>query len=58
MALMHAAINGKLDCLEHLIAKGANLEATNYVMPPRQLPPALSIPRRPLPLLLRHHRRR
>ena len=49
MALMHAAINGKLDCLEHLIAKGANLEAKDEVsaVPPRQPPPAPSAPRPP-----------
>ena len=27
---MGAAAMGKLDCLEHLIAKGANLEATDF----------------------------
>ena len=31
MALMKAAGNGKLDCLEHLIAKGAKLNAPNNV---------------------------
>ena len=30
-ALIWAAGYGKLDCLEHLITKGANLEATNNV---------------------------
>ena len=48
MALMHAAINGKLDCLEHLIAKGANLEAKDDVSaapPARPQPP--SAPRPP-----------
>ena len=30
-ALMFAAKNGKLDCLEHLVAKGANLNAQDYV---------------------------
>ena len=30
-ALIWAAMRGKLDCLEHLITKGANLEATNKV---------------------------
>ena len=28
---MHAAGNGKLDCLEHLVAKGANLNAQDDV---------------------------
>ena len=39
---MRAAIRGKLDCLEHLIAKGANLEAKDTVSAarPRQPPPA------------------
>ena len=31
MALIMAAENGKLDCLEHLVAKGANLNAEGYV---------------------------
>ena len=30
-ALMGAAINGKLDCLDHLIAMGANVNAQNEV---------------------------
>ena len=30
-ALMEAAENGELDCLEHLIAKGANLNTQNDV---------------------------
>ena len=39
---MWAAAQGKLDCLEHLIAKGANLEAKDTVSAarPRQPPPA------------------
>ena len=60
MALMHAAINGKLDCLEHLIAKGANLEATNEVSAalPAALCPLNTLdhhprPRRPPSLLPR-----
>ena len=30
-ALMGVALSGKLDCLEHLVAKGANLNAQNCV---------------------------
>ena len=30
-ALMWAAVRGNLDCLEHLIAKGANLNVQNMV---------------------------
>ena len=59
---MFAAKNGKLDCLEHLVAKGANLQATDEVSaaPPAAPPPsALALrPRRPPPLLPRPHRRR
>ena len=45
---MRAAFQGKLDCLEHLVAKGANLEATDKVSPHAlraQPPPPLA--RRP-----------
>jgi len=42
---MWAAINGKLGCLEHLVAKGANLEAKERVS---AAPPAASSPLRPL----------
>ena len=38
-ALMYAAAKGKLDCLEHLIAKGANLNAQDVV---RRGPAAVS----------------
>ena len=45
---MWAALNGKLDCLEHLVAKGANLEATDNVSAALcQPPPAPSAPRPP-----------
>ena len=40
-ALMFAAATGKLDCVEHLIAKGANLEATDDVHPTRAAPKPL-----------------
>ena len=61
-ALMEAAYYGKLDCLEHLVAKGANLKAKNKVSaaPPAAPPaPALALrPRRPPPLLPRPRCRR
>ena len=45
---MKAANYGKLDCLEHLIAKGANLEATDNVRAALCQPPkAPSAPRPP-----------
>ena len=57
---MYAAIYGKLDCLEHLVAKGANLEATDKVSAaPLAAPPPSSralCPRRPPSLLPRPHR--
>ena len=51
---MKAAANGNLDCLEHLVTKGVNLEATTAVSaaqpaapsPPAPLPSALAA-RRP-----------
>ena len=64
---MHAAYGGELDCLKHLIAKGANLEAADKQVadkvcaaPPAAPPaPALALrPQRPPPLLPRPHRRR
>ena len=47
-ALMHAAAKGKLDCFEHLVAKGANLEleATDKVS---AAPPAAPTRLRPRP---------
>ena len=42
-ALMHAVIFGKLDCLKHLIAKGADLQATDNVS---AAPPAAPSPPR------------
>ena len=33
-ALMYVALNGKLDCLEQLIAKGANVNAQDNVRRP------------------------
>ena len=48
-ALMHAVIFGKLDCLKHLIAKGANLQATDNVSAARQPPPANPQPLTPAP---------
>ena len=62
-ALVKAAVYGKLDCLEHLITKGSNLEATDNVSaaPPAAPSPLRSSalrPRRPPPLLPRPHRRR
>eukprot|EP00964_Phaeocystis_antarctica_P113754 scaffold77761_cov45-Phaeocystis_antarctica.AAC.1 len=58
-----AALKGKLDCLDHLIAKGANLEAADNVsVPPRQPAPsptcALAFRPRRTPLLLPRPRRR
>ena len=46
-ALMNAARYGKLGCLDHLIAKGAKLEATNQVSaaPPAAPTAAPSTPR-------------
>ena len=46
---MKAAIGGKLGCLEHLIAKGAKLEATNNVSAAW---PAAPSPLRPSPSAL------
>ena len=46
---MYAAIYGKLDCLEHLVAKGANLEAKD---PVSAAPPAAPSPLRPSPSAL------
>ena len=47
---MYAAVNGKLDCLEHLVAKGAKLDATSNVS---AAPPAApSSPLAPLALRL------
>ena len=46
---MHAVIFGKLDCLKHLIAKGANLQATDNVSAARQPPPANPQPLTPAP---------
>ena len=43
---MRAAYKGNLDCLEHLIAKGANLEATDNVS---AAPPAAPSPLHPWP---------
>ena len=48
-ALMAAARRGNLDCLEHLVAKGANLEATGNV---RAALPAAPSPLRPSPSAL------
>ena len=48
---MAAAWYGKLDCLDHLIAKGANLEATDEVS---AAPP--TCPQPPSPLALRPRR--
>ena len=48
-ALMHAALYGKLGCLEHLIAKGANLEAASTVS---TTPPAAPHPLCPSPSVL------
>ena len=53
---MGAVVNGKLDCLDHLIAKGANLEAADKASaaPSATFNLLLSLalcPRRP-PLLL------
>ena len=42
-------MNGKLDCLDHLIAKGANLEATDGVSAAQ---PAARGPLRPSPSAL------
>ena len=49
---MYAARNGKLDCLDLLIARGANLEATGPVSAalPQPAPSTLA------PLALRPHR--
>ena len=52
-ALMWAARDGKLDCLELLIAKGAKLDATtNVSAAPPAAPPS---PLRPSPSAFRHH---
>ena len=53
---MCAARCGNLDCLEHLVAKGAaKLEATDKVSAaPPAAPPAPSAPRRSRPLLPRY----
>ena len=62
-ALIGAALGGNLDCLEHLIAKGANLEAAtgkvSAALPAATvLRPSLFRPRRPPPLLPCPNRRR
>ena len=46
---MAAAWYGKLDCLDHLIAKGANLEAKDDVS---AAPPAAPSPLHPSPFAL------
>ena len=47
-ALGHAALWGRLDCLEHLVAKGANVNFTDNVRRrPASRPPGPSAPRRP-----------
>ena len=43
---MHAATGGALGCLEHLLAKGANIEATERVS---AAPPAIPARLRPRP---------
>ena len=50
---MHAAANGNLDCVEHLVAKGAKLDATSNVSaaPPARPPSPLG----PSPSAFRHH---
>ena len=49
---MKAAIHGKLDCLEVLTTKGANLEATDKVSAAPPTPPLLAaLTLLPLPLL-------
>ena len=50
-ALMHAAAKGKLDCFEHLVAKGANLEleATDKVSAALCQPPSIPLHSRPPP---------
>ena len=50
---MYAAYGGKLDCLDHLIARGANLEATGPVS--AALP---ATPEHPSALTLCPHHRR
>ena len=48
---MHAVIFGKLDCLKHLIAKGADLQATDNVS---AAPPAAPSPPRARRILWGH----
>ena len=55
---MFAAKKGNLDCLEYLIAKGANIEAADTVSAFLPAAPSTLHPRRPPPLLPRPHRRR
>jgi hypothetical protein len=58
-ALMEAAVRGSLDCLQHLITKGANLETTDRVRPPSapSAPrPPPSPPAAPVPPRAHHHR--
>ena len=51
-ALMYAARNGKLDCLDLLITRGANLETKGPVSAALQQPAPSTLP----PLALRRHR--
>ena len=46
---MYAAYGGKLDCLDHLIARGANLEATGPVSAALPATPQHPSAPRPLP---------
>ena len=55
---MLAAYIDELDCLKHLIAKGANLEAADEVCAASPAAPSTLQPRLPPLLLPRRHRRR